>query len=273
MEERQQVQTWMADDAGEKWLRMRALRGAAMAEATELMLDLAGVQPGSRVLDVAAGTGDQSIDAAQRVGPSGYVLATDLSESMLKAAAEAAHQAGLANMETRVADGQQLDLEPDSFDAAICRNGLMFFPDRRKALQSIWRVLKPGCRVAVVVWARPEKNPWHSVSTGVLERYGGQAQTMSIAFSMGEPGLLEDLLASGGFRDVSVRPVPVIRRFDSTAAAVEGMKSSPPAESIAQLAEDDQARAWRDIEAELKRFEGPSGVEIPGEALVGAGVK
>ena len=109
--------------------RGKAHRAEATGPANKLMLDLANLRSGHRVLDVAAGTGDQTLMAARRVGPGGYVLATDISASMLQLAAEAAQGAGLTNVETRVMDAENLDLEPDSFDAVICRMGLMLMPN------------------------------------------------------------------------------------------------------------------------------------------------
>jgi len=263
----------MAGDAAERWQRMRAARMASMAAATKLMLDLAGVNPGCRVLDVAAGTGDQTVEAALRVGPSGHVLATDLSPNMLKAAAEAVHEAGLTNVDTYVADCQELNLEPGSFDAAICRMGLMFFPDRQKALGCIQRVLKPLARLSAAVWSTPERNPWLLIPTQIVEQHGGATATMRIGFSLAEPGLLERELASAGFHDVSVEAVPSNRHFDSFEAATESLKATPAAEAIRQLPEGEQASVWSEIQAHLRRFEASSGYEIPGEALVAVGTK
>jgi len=229
MEERPQIQTWMEEGAAERWQRMRAVRMASMAAATNLMLDLAGVKSGYRVLDVAAGTGDQSIEAALRVGPAGQVLATDLSPNMLKAAAEAAHEAGLANVATYVSDCQELDLEPDSFDAAICRMGLMFFPDRQKALGCIRRILKPQAKLSAVVWSTPERNPWLQMPTQIVAQHGGATATVRIGFSLAEPGLLERELTSAGFHDASVQAVPSNRHFDSFNAAIESLKATPAA--------------------------------------------
>ena len=117
-----QRRAWQAAEIAAAHHRTRQRRTQSHGPATELMLDLADLQPGGRVLDVAAGTGDQTVLAAQRVGPTGYVLATDLAATMLEIAAQAARDAGLTNVETRVMDAQQLDLAPDSFDAAISRN-------------------------------------------------------------------------------------------------------------------------------------------------------
>ena len=111
------------------------------------------------MLDVGAGAGDSTVVAAQRVGPAGRVLATDVSASMLEAAAELARQQGLDNVDTRVVDAQRLDLAPDSFDAAVSRNCLMLIPDYRQALTGIRRVLKPGGRFAAIVFSAPDRCP------------------------------------------------------------------------------------------------------------------
>jgi SAM-dependent methyltransferase len=120
---------WESSEVAERRNRGRARRVEIQGPATQMMLDLAEVRTGSRVLDVAAGTGDQTVLAAQRVGATGCVLATDISVSMLKLASDTAAEAGLTNVETRVMDAEKIDLEPDSYDAVICQLGLMLFPD------------------------------------------------------------------------------------------------------------------------------------------------
>ncbi len=243
-----------------------------MGPATELMLDLAGIETGYRVLDIAAGTGDQSIEAAKRAGPNGYVLATDLSLSMLNAAAKAAQGAGFTNIETRVADAQTLDLEPASFDAAICRLGLMFFPDQT-ALGGLRRALKPGARFAAVVWSLGERNPVLHTPLRVVERRIGPqpAVAMHLALSMGEPGVLENTLKAAGFRDVWVQAVPANRRAVSLEILLQTMRGGPAGETISLLPEAQREDAWAEVAAELRRCQSPNGVEVPGELLVGVG--
>jgi ubiquinone/menaquinone biosynthesis C-methylase UbiE len=106
--------------AGE-WRRQAGVRADSLAGATELLLDMAGVSEGMRVLDLGAGLGDQSITAARRVGPSGFVLATDRDPAMVEGAREAAAKAGLTNVQTRVMDAQAIEVEPGSFDVVISR--------------------------------------------------------------------------------------------------------------------------------------------------------
>jgi ubiquinone/menaquinone biosynthesis C-methylase UbiE len=159
------------ENAAEAWDRWGPLLGEWLGLATERMLDLAGVKPGSRVLDVAAGAGEQTLRAAHRVGPSGHVLATDISPAILAYAAAAARRAGLQNVATRELDGEALDVLPaDSFDAVISRVGLIYFPDQQKALVGMKRVLKPGGRIAAIVYSTAENNKFFSIPVSIIRR-------------------------------------------------------------------------------------------------------
>ena len=159
------TEKWGLKESADWWSAGQTAHQQIYGAATEMMLDLAGVQAGSRVLDVAAGTGDQTLMAARRVGPTGNVLATDDSASMLKVAAEAARNEGLTNVETRVMNAENLVLDADSFDAVICRNALMLFSNPAQALAEMRRVLKPGSKLGVMVFsaAQKESAPWTSL--------------------------------------------------------------------------------------------------------------
>src|SRR5205085_3682185 len=120
--------------AAEPWYRWGPTLEAWLGEATETMLDMAGVARSARVLDVAAGAGGQSLAAARRVGPDGSVLATDISANILAYAERNARTAGLPQVATRVMDGEALDVEPGFYDAVISRVGLIYFPDQPAAV-------------------------------------------------------------------------------------------------------------------------------------------
>jgi ubiquinone/menaquinone biosynthesis C-methylase UbiE len=245
---------------------------------TEMMLDMAGVQAGSRVLDVAAGTGESTLMTARRVGPKGHVLAADVSASMLNVAAEAARQAGLANIETRVMNAENIELDSDSFDAVICRIALMLFSTPGKALNRMRRVVKPGGKVAVMVYAALERNPYHSIFQGIVRRLGNipwPAPGEPWMFALGAPGVLEGLYREASFQNVSVHAAPIPRGFPSAAAAVGNMRKAAGdlKELITQLNEADRERAWAEIAEQFKHFEGPNGLDIPGEVLVAVGTK
>ena len=243
-----------------------------------MMLELASIQPGSRVLDVAAGTGDQTLMAARRVGPTGNVLTTDDSTSMLEVAAEAARKEGLTNVGTRVVDAENLALDGDSFDAVICRIALMLFPNPPKVLTEMRRVVTPGGKVAVVVFSALEKNPYHGIVFGIVQRLGNiplPAPGEPWMYALGDPGALEDLYKQVGLLNVSVHAVPIQRRFPSAADAIRTMRNSAGdlRELMSRLKEAERERAWVEIEEQLRQFEGPNGFEVPGEVLIGVGTK
>ncbi len=254
----------------EQWARSQGRRSEAFGPATEMMLDLADLRTGHRVLDVAAGTGDQTLLAAQRVGLTGYVLAVDLSSNMLKGATEAVRSAGLTNVETRIMDAKNLELDADSFDAVICRSGLMLFPNPPKALKEMRKVLKPGGKVAAMVFSTAGKNPRLGIPSTVAHRRGG---TMSPMFALGEPGMLENVFRDGGFPDVAVHTVSAPYRFPPGAELIQRLKDSRLGEPLAKLPDTEREQAWEEVEQQLRRYEGPNGWEFPGEVLIGVGTK
>jgi ubiquinone/menaquinone biosynthesis C-methylase UbiE len=269
---------WGLTEIADRWSAGQASRQQTLGAATEVMLELAGVQAGSRVLDVAAGTGESTLIAARRVGPSGYVLAADISASMLEVAAETARKEGLTNVETRVMNAENLALDADSFDAVISRIALMLFPNPAKALTEMRRVVKPGNRVAVIVFSAIEKNPYQGIRFGIVRRLGNippPAPGEPWIFALGDPRALEDLFKRAGFLNVSVRPLAIQRRFQSAADAVQTMKNSAVdlGELMSRLNEAERERAWAEIEQQLRRFEGANGFEAPGEVLIGVGTK
>ena len=129
-----------------------------LGEATELMLDQAGVGPGSRVLDVAAGAGGQTLTAARRTGPEGVLLATDISEPLIERVRADALAHEVSHVYAAVADAAALDFMPGAFDAAICRLGLMHLPDVAAALRGVRLALRPGGRFSAIVYDAPEHN-------------------------------------------------------------------------------------------------------------------
>jgi SAM-dependent methyltransferase len=269
---------WGLTESADWWSAGQVSRQQTLGAATETMLEVARVQPGSRVLDVAAGTGESTLMVARRLGPMGYVLAADISASMLNVAAEAARKEGLTNVGTRVVDAENLALDGDSFDAVICRIALMLFPNPPKALTEMRRVVTPGGKVAVVVFSALEKNPYHGIVFGIVQRLGNiplPAPGEPWMYALGDPGALEDLYKQVGLLNVSVHAVPIQRRFPSAADAIRTMRNSAGdlRELMSRLKEAERERAWVEIEEQLRQFEGPNGFEVPGEVLIGVGTK
>jgi SAM-dependent methyltransferase len=262
-------------EAAEAWHRWGPALEQWLGAATELMLDQARIAPGARVLDLAAGAGGQTIAAARRVGPNGSVLATDISPAILEYAADAARAAGLANVEVREMDGENLDLEDGSFDAVISRVGLIYFPGRQRALGEIFRVLRAGGRVSAIVYSTPERNPFFSIPVAIIRRIAGlpaPAPALPGPFSLGGPGALDAAYAEAGFDDVDVRPLDAPVRFPTTAECVRFERESFGAlhAMLAGVTAAERDRAWREIEDELSQFENSDGFEGPCELLIGS---
>ena len=269
---------WGLTEIADRWSAGQVLRQQIFGAATETMLDVANVQPGSRVLDVAADTGESTLMAAARVGPKGHVLAADVSSSMLNVAAEAARKAGFTNVETRVMNAENLELDTDSFDAVVCRIALMLFPNPAKALTEMRRVVKPGSKVAVIVFSAEERNAHHGIPFTIVRRLGNippPAPGEPWMYALGEPGALKNVYSRAGFLNVSVHAVPIQRRLSSAADAIRSMRNSASdvSELMSRLNDANRELAWAEIEQQMRQFEVPNGFEAPGEVLIGVGAK
>lgn len=269
-------QQWQA--AATAWNAWGPLLRSWLGPATELMLDMANIGPGSRVLDVAAGAGDQTLQAAERVGPGGYVLATDISSNILEFAAANARAAGYRQVETAVMDGEQLDAPEASFDAVISRVGLIYFPDQQKALAAMKRALKPGGCVAAIVYSAAEKNKFFSLPVSIIRRRANLPPPLPGQpgpFSLGGPGTLEGEFRKAGFRDVRSCTVSAPVELKSAAECVRFEKESFGAlhQMLSALDAAEKEAAWQEIETALGEFQRPSGFEGPCELIVAVGTK
>lgn len=263
--------------AADAWHRWGPFLGAWLGAATEAMFDMARIGPGCRVLDVAAGAGEQSIRAARRVGPSGHVLATDIAPALLERAASDAKAAGLANLETREIDGESLHLLPAaSFDVAISRVGLIYFPDQQRALAGMRHALRPGGRIAAIVYSTPERNAFFSIPVKLIRERAKLPPPLPGQpgpFSLGGDGVLESVFAKAGLRDIEVRRVrsPVELASAAECARFERESFGALHQMMVALSDAERAQVWRDIEDALRAFEAKDGFVGPCEMLVGVG--
>jgi SAM-dependent methyltransferase len=225
------------------------------------LVELAGVTPGARVLDVATGLGEPAISAARAVGPRGRVVGVDFSPGMLARAGERVRAAGLANVELLEQDAHALDLEDASFDAAVSRWGLMLLLDPPLALREIRRVLRPGARLAAAVWAGADEVPFIALPGRVARAVLGTDPPAPDApgpFRYGEPGALAAVVATAGFASVEEETLRVTFDFADEAAFVAFLEevSSSFRNIVAQASAEDLAavraallRAARELRA------------------------
>jgi SAM-dependent methyltransferase len=261
------------------WHRWAPTLREWLGPATERMLDLAAVASGSRVLDVAAGAGDQTLQTAARVGPAGSVLATDISPAILAFAAAEAKRAGHTNVATCVMDGENLDASDESFDVVISRVGLIYFPDQQRALREMRRVLVPGGRVAAIVYATADKNEFFSTPVSIVRRHAGLKPPLPGQpgpFSLAAEGVLEEAFVRAGLRDVRVETIAAPLRMKSAAECLCFEQESFGAlhQMLASLDSAGREAAWAEVGAALREFEdGSAGFVGPCELLVAVGTK
>ncbi len=267
------------DTAADAWHRWAPTLRSWLGPATEHMLALAGVGSGCRVLDVAAGAGDQTLMTAARVGPGGSVLATDISPAILAFAAAEAQRAGLTNVATRTMDGEHLELEDGSFDAVISRVGLIYFPDQQKALAEMKRVLVPGGRVAAIVYSTGDKNGFFSVPVSIVRRHaklGPPLPGQPGPFSLGAEGAIEAAFTLAGFRDVRAERVAAPLRMTSAEECLRFEKESFGAlqQMLSSLTESERDAAWTEVGSALRELERDGeGFVGPCELIVAVGTK
>ncbi|MEM7223755.1 MAG: class I SAM-dependent methyltransferase [Pseudomonadota bacterium] len=262
----------------EGWHRWIPAINAWLAEATELMLDGAGVKEGARVIDIASGDGGQSLAAAARVGASGEVLATDIAPAFVALANGVARRMGLSQLRAEVMDAESLSLPDGRFDGAISRLGLMYLPDLAQGLSEIKRVLRPGGRLAAVVFTTPEKSPFFSVPAKLVREARGlppPPPEQPGPFFLGAPGRFAEGLARAGFREVREDLVKAPLRFETAKECVRWRREASGTihHMLRGLDEAGKEAIWRDIERAMEAYETPQGFESPCELLVCSAVK
>jgi SAM-dependent methyltransferase len=266
---------WAAVAAG--WAEHAGYADARGAACGERLLELADVRPGRRVLELACGPGGLGLAAAERVGPEGHVVLSDVAAEMVAIAARRAGERGLINVSARVLDLERIEERDASYDAVLCREGLMFAVEPGRAAREIARVLRPGGRAALAVWGPRERNPWLGL---VLDAVGAQIGApvpppgVPGPFSLGDAEALRRLLAGAGLAGVEVGELPVPLRaasFEEWWARTSALAG--PLSAILAAMPEAGVRALRErARAATRAYATASGgLELPGVALVAAG--
>jgi ubiquinone/menaquinone biosynthesis C-methylase UbiE len=260
----------MSDTAGDREILDRWERSAEgwSAQADSIrdfgmpvsawMIDQLRLQPGQRVLELAAGPGDTGFMAAELVSPGGTLISSDAAEPMLDIARERAQRMGVENVEFKQLNLQWLDLDTASVDAAMCRWGLMFLTDPGSSLQEVRRVLRPGGRAVLAVWTGPELNPWATIPTRALVELGHAEPPDPTApgmFVLSDRDHLRELLESAGFVEVVVEEVELSRPAAGVEEFVEEtLALSQPFGEVRGRLSDDQ---WSEVKARIAALAEP----------------
>ena len=242
-----QRQQWNTAATG--WRKWSELIDGAASGISERLVELAGVERGSRVLDVAAGYGEPTLSAARKAGPEGRVVATDISPEMLAFGRERVAAAGLDNIDFVESDAASLDFPEASFDAALSRWGIIFEPDGEAAAARVRTFLKPGARMAISSWGSPEDVPFLAIPMRTaMQRLKVPPPPAGTPgpLSRPTPEALVGLLEGGGFSDVEVEDAEVTFQWESAEDFTTFIKEiAPPITAmIAPHPSDVQAETW-----------------------------
>jgi SAM-dependent methyltransferase len=212
----EQKRDW--DAAAEGWQKWWPVFERNAQHVSDRLVEIAGVKPGDRVLDIATGNGEPAVTAAHRVGASGRVVAIDQSTGMLAIARKRAAELGIGNIDFRESDAESLSLNDADFDAVVCRWGLMFMPDLATALNGIRRRMKIGARFATAVWSSADKVPMITLAADTVRKLAGLPPAPPGALDplrLADTSILTEALAAAGFRNVKVERRDVIFEFDT----------------------------------------------------------
>jgi enediyne biosynthesis protein CalE5 len=269
-----QREQWQSAAVG--WRKWSPTIDAGTSSVSERLVELAGVEPGSRVLDVAAGYGEPALTAARRAGPSGSVVATDISAEMLAYGRERAAAAGLENVEFVESPAAALDFDADSFDAALSRWGIIFEPEAEAVAGRVRSFLKPGARFAISSWGPPERVPMIALPMKVA------SDTLDVPLpppgtpgplSRPTPDALGGILEAAGFGDVEVEDAEVVIEWASPEEFTQfNSEIVPPLRALlAARPEEAREKALPAITEAVRKMSGDGQVTLSNLVLLAAG--
>ena len=264
---------WSAQAAG--WEARRDLLRTATMPVSAWMIDAIDPQPGHTVLELAAGTGDTGLLAAELIEPAGTLISSDFAPAMLGTAQRRAEELGVRNARFKQIDAEtSIDLEAASVDGVLCRWGYMLMAEPGSALRETRRVLKPGGRVALAAWAAPEENLWsvlphrEMIERGVVEEGDPDSPNQ---FTWAREGLIAEQLDAAGFTEHHVESLEFTMDFRSAADwwGFQADMSTRFSAALRQAGEDDVAAVRTAVDRHAEGFTTEDGtVRIPARTWV-----
>ncbi len=245
---------------------------AQLDPAQTALLEMAGLVPGERVLDVACGTGLVTFRAAEAVGTAGSVLGTDISEEMVAVARKLAEARAIANCRFERMDAEALTFQSGDFEAALCALGLMYAPDPERAVAEMYRVLAPGGRCVSAVWGERRNCGWAEIFPIVDARV--QSEVCPMFFRIGTGDCLERAYAAAGFKSIRVRRLRATLDYANAEEACEAaFVGGPVALAYSRFTETMKVEAHADYLASIEAYRIGDGYAVPGEFVIVAGTK
>lgn len=261
------------------WEKHREPLRQMFAPVTHALAAAANIAPRQLVLDLATGPGEPALSLSTLVGPQGKIFAIDPIPEMVAAARRAAERLGATNTQFEVSSADHLPFQDNTFDAAVSRFGIMFFPSPLDALREILRVLKPGGKLALAVWCSAERNPFHASLSRVIDRHIPSpplAPDAPDAFRFAEPGKLLKLFQEAGVAAPQERTFPFAIEASLSVEDFLQLRleiSDKLRQKIAKLPPTQLAEVRSQALASLAEFSTPHGVSFSAEILLLTGSK
>jgi ubiquinone/menaquinone biosynthesis C-methylase UbiE len=240
--------------------------------AQQKLLQLANIKEGDNIIDIACGTGLVSFPAAELAGEKGFVLANDISDKMVETGTGIVKERNLSNISFQRMDAEELTVEDESYDIALCALGLMYFPDPLKAMKEMHRSLKPGGHAVVAVWGQRKNCGWAEVFEIVDRRVASEVCPMF--FNLGNEGTLQQYMNAGGFKNISVERINSSLNYSSGEEACgAAFLGGPVALAYSKFSDDVKKEVHKEYIESIRSFKGTDGYHIPGEFVVAIGFK
>ncbi len=235
--------------------------------AQDLLLQMADLQAGEMVLDVACGTGLVSFEALARLGENGHLLGTDISDRMVELASTLAAEKGENRVRFERMDAEELSLGNNSFDVALCALGLMYVPDPAKALKEMHRVLKPGGRAIAAVWGQRVKCGWADIFE-IVDRHVA-SEVCPMFFNLGNADMLKLHLKEAGFENIEARRISATLVYkDAGEALGAAFDGGPVALAYHKFSDAVKDEVHADYLASIEPYKKGKGYEVPGEFVI-----
>ncbi len=259
----------------EAWAAHRELLRTATMPVSAWMIDALDPQPGDTLLELAAGTGDTGLLAAELIEPGGTLISSDFAPEMLQTAQARAEELGVRNVRFKQIDADtSIDIEAGSIDGVLCRWGYMLMADPENALRETRRVLRPGRRVSLAAWAGAEHNPWSGIPLGELVAHGllePPDPSQPGQFTWAPDGLIAERLEAAGFTEHHVEPLdfPMVYRSPADWWTTITACSGRVAGAVAEASDEVVDAIGEAIDTAAEQFRRPDGtLAVPARTWV-----
>lgn len=240
--------------------------------AQDLLIEFSHIQTGENILDIAAGTGLVTFKLAEKVGSKGKVLATDISDEMVKIGTRTIQSKNIKNVVFERMDAENLSCADNTFDLVTCALGLMYFPNPDASLAEMHRVLTPGGRAVVAVWGSRKKCGWSEIFPIIDKRVNTDVCPMF--FNLGESDVLKFSFEKAGFKNINIKKIDTKLKYSSSQEACEAsFLGGPVAMAYSRFDEDTKNDAKKEYVKSIEAYKTKNGYEIPGEFVVCSGTK